>query len=158
MKEEDLETYDGSTPLADARQESFCQHISGCYAKKQTEAAILAGYSKKSARNQGANLCAKLHIKKRVKYLRENAAEALGISRKSQLEEILKIYNREDCGIKDKLKALEMINSMVGYNAATKLELSGKNGGAIDVNNKVISKTDDELDDSINELRRKLDD
>ena len=71
------------------KEEKFCYeyvlHLNA------TKAAILAGYSEKTARSIGCENLTKPHIQKRIKYLKDNLAETAGISALRVLKEHEKI-------------------------------------------------------------------
>jgi len=171
-----------------AKEEEFCyQYV---LLLNATKAAINAGYSEKTARNIGSQNLAKLHIQKRIRYMKENLAETAGISAMRVLKEhekiafadagqlrdgwmslkdfekltseqkaiIQEVTTREtkygtEVKVKlfDKQRSLDSINSMLGFDAPIKTELTGKDG-----KNLFSNLTDDELNARISELERKL--
>ena len=72
-----------------AKEEKFCYeyvlHLNA------TKAAILAGYSEKTARNIGSQNLAKLNIQKKIKSLQDNLSETLEISKARVVREHEKI-------------------------------------------------------------------
>jgi len=72
-----------STPLVEAMHERFCQAI--LTEPTLTAAAVRAGYSPKSARQQGSALCTNPYIQRRVAFLLADAAREGILSRKAVL-------------------------------------------------------------------------
>ncbi len=163
-----------------AKEEKFCNeyvlYLNGA------KAAIEAGYAEKSARITASRLLTKDNIANRIKYLKENLAEASGISSLRVLREFEKIafssiahlHNtwierekfekltdeqkvciksistkilKKNIGSKkkpkiidveyvkvdlyDKMRALENVNKMLGYDSPTRLEITGKDGSPL---------------------------
>lgn len=72
-----------AAPLAEAMHERFCQSL--LTEPTLTAAAVRAGYSPKSARQQGSALCTNPYIQRRVAYLLADAAREGILSRKAVL-------------------------------------------------------------------------
>lgn len=145
-----------------ARQIKFCKEY--IVDANGTQAAIRAGYSKKTANEQAARLLANVSIKNHIKELQEKADNKLNITRERILAElakiafsdIRKIFNKngtlkaiqeidtdtavviasievsEFKGVKtksirlsDKIKAIDSICKILGYNAAEKIQHEG---------------------------------
>lgn len=160
------------------REEKFCyyyvEHLNG------SKACILAGYTEKSSRVTACKLLTKANIQQKIKELKENLAETVGISairiinehskiafadagqlrngwmtlkdfealtddQKSCIQEVSTKTVREPVGSEkgkpvfadveyvkikmyDKQKSLDSITNMLGFNAPTKTEITGKNG------------------------------
>lgn len=71
------------------KQKLFC--IEYCTYWNATKAAISAGYSKKSARQMGSENLSKPYIQAYIQYVKDNLAEAAGISALRNLRELAKI-------------------------------------------------------------------
>lgn len=89
------------------KQQAFCDNY--IVSHNATDAAIKAGYSKKTARSQGQRLLTNVDIKK---YLENNAQEA-HTSKIATATEILEfltdtVRNKAN-GLKDRLKAAQML-------------------------------------------------
>lgn len=89
------------------KQQAFCDNY--IVSHNATDAAIKAGYSKKTARFQGSQLLTNLNIKK---YLEDHAKEA-HTSKIATATEILEfltdtVRNKAN-GLKDRLKAAQML-------------------------------------------------
>jgi phage terminase small subunit len=72
------------SPLRDAMRERFCQAL--LTANTATEAAIRAGYSPASARNQASRLCTFVDIQRRLAGLFENTAHRCILRRRDVLK------------------------------------------------------------------------
>jgi phage terminase small subunit len=72
-----------------AKQELFCYEY--CIDFNATRAAIVAGYSKESAKVIGYENLTKPYIQKRIKHMKDNLAETAGISAMMVLNEYRKI-------------------------------------------------------------------
>lgn len=72
-----------AAPLAEAMHERFCQAL--LTEPTLTAAAVRAGYSPKSARQQGSALCTNPYIQRRVAFLLADAAREGILSRKAVL-------------------------------------------------------------------------
>ena len=163
------------------KQRIFCERY--CTHWNATKAAIEAGYSEKTANEQGSQNLAKLSVREYIKFIKDNAFEFAGISALRNAQELAKVAYGSGADIRkawesleeweqlpdevkatiaevttttrviktmggdeetgasiiqaiesvkvkqyDKLKALEMLNKMGGYNAAEKVETSNPDG------------------------------
>lgn len=159
------------------KQRIFCERY--CTHWNATKAAIEAGYSEKTANEQGSQNLAKLSVREYIKFIKDNAFEFAGISALRNAQELAKVAYGSGADIRkawesleeweqlpdevkatiaevttttrviktmggdeeagasivqaiesvkvkqyDKLKALEMLNRMGGYNAAEKIDHS----------------------------------
>lgn len=82
-----------------------------------TKAAIVAGYSKKTAYAIGNENLKKLEIQKFIKEAQEDIQKIANISILSQLEELKEILGSKEENTRDRIRAIEVINKMLGYNA-----------------------------------------
>ena len=90
-------------------------------------AAREAGYSENSAKEQGYRLLTYDHIQAYIKEIQEDLQKLAGISRLSviaKLQEIVDSKKKEEVAIRDKIKALEVINKMLGFNEPEKTDLT----------------------------------
>lgn len=71
------------------KQDTFCKEYLKC--GNATKAAILAGYSKKTAYSIGARLLKNVEIQTRLDELREDLAGTIGVSRERIANELSKI-------------------------------------------------------------------
>ena len=118
-----------------AKQERFCQYYINCM--NATEAAIKAGYSKKTANRIAAENLSKLDIINRLKELQKPLSDELNITRERIARNILKIAEPVEKVIDvengvfptkdaDVLKANELLAKMFGFNEPEKLDLTSK--------------------------------
>jgi len=157
------------------KEEKFClEYVKcGCGSK----AATLAGYSQKTARTIASNLLTKVDIQERIKSLKANIAETIGVSAVMIANELKKLAftniadtrtswitlkdfkklpeevkaaiaeihheTKEVDGKKtamvkikmhNKVGAIEALNNMLGFNAPSKMQLSGVDGEPIKQN------------------------
>lgn len=88
-----------------------------------TQSAIRADYSAKSARSMGARLLKKKEIKDKISSIQREMAERANLEQNDLIKELRKIgfmdidYSRIQ--IKDKLRALELIAKMMGFDRPT---------------------------------------
>lgn len=123
--------------MLNVRQKKFCQEY--LRLGNATKAAIVAGYSEKTANEQAAQLLAKISVKNYITGL-QNKIEKKNILSAQQLQEELTRYildeKEEECIViesncdksstarkmtkkvqpKDKLKAIELLCKLAGYN------------------------------------------
>lgn len=113
---EDLET-DGQFQKLEYRAKLFAIHY--CKDFNATAAAVLAGYSKKSAHSQGYQLLKDPGVQLAILKRQQALASVATISREWVLTELTEII--EDCRLADKpdrqlqIKALDMISRLAGY-------------------------------------------
>jgi phage terminase small subunit len=90
-----------------------------------TKAAIRAGYSEKTAYSQGPRLLDNVEIQKAIEEAREKTIAKLQITREDVLRDLIFIKEKN---IEDwpphSLKALEMINKMLGFNEPDRQEIT----------------------------------
>jgi len=104
-----------------------------------TQAAIRAGYSKKTANEQGARLLVNVSIATKIKEALEKRADKTELTAQYVLDGIKAIVER----VKEKdeltgpaLKAYELLGKHLGL-FPTRTELSGPNGGPIETETKI---------------------
>jgi phage terminase small subunit len=92
-----------------------------------TQAAIRAGYSEKTAYTQGPRLLDNVHIQDAIVKARQKTVEKLEINREKIIEDLVYIKEQNiDDFPPHALKALEMLNKMLGFNEAEKQEITLK--------------------------------
>jgi phage terminase small subunit len=99
-----------------------------------TLAAIRSGYSQRGAAVQGHRLLRDANVQAAIKEWRNKVSQKLDLSKESVLAEYAKAGFAEPDDAPtwgDKLKALEAIRKMLGFDAPT--ELSGPGGGPIEI-------------------------
>ena len=113
---EDLETHRDFVKL-EYRAKLFAIHY--CKDFNATAAAVLAGYSKKSAHSQGYQLLKEPGVQLAILKRQQALASVAAISREWVMTELTEII--EDCRLADKpdrnlqIKALDMIAKLAGY-------------------------------------------
>ena len=96
------------------RQERFCREYMQDY--NATQAAIRAGYSKKTAYSMGSENLRKPEVLARVRELQEEKRNSLVVSEAMIITELTDIYRecKKNADSKGALKALEMLGKHVG--------------------------------------------
>jgi len=173
-----MDNQEGNIKLTD-KQERFCYEY--CIDFNATQAAIRAGYSNKTANEQGSQNLVKLSIQTRIKEMQSNLSSTAGISalkvinehakiafsgisklkdgwmtlrdfesltedekaciQEVQTKEARKVDGKDGIIIEswvkiklyDKQKSLDSISNLLGFNAPTKQEITGKNGNPIEI-------------------------
>lgn len=92
-----------------------------------TQAAIRAGYSEKTAYSQGPRLLENVEIQEALKEAQMKTVQKLEITREEVIKDLIYIKEKNiDEWPPHALKALEMINKMLGFNEAEKQEVTIK--------------------------------
>ena len=108
-------------PNLTEKQKRFCEEY--LIDLNATQAAIRAGYSKKTANRIAAENLSKLDIQNYLKELMQERSERTGITADTVLEELKKIALSDvEISGKEKLKALELIGKHLGIFNGNKLE------------------------------------
>jgi phage terminase small subunit len=109
------------------KQRRFCEEY--VIDLNATQAAIRAGYSKKTANEQGSQLLAKLSIQQFIKTLQRKLSEATGITAKRVIEELakvgfsdIKLYYETGTEIKDITKLENNLSAAVSSIKITETE------------------------------------
>ena len=89
------------------KQEAFCREY--MVDLNATQAAIRAGYSKKTANEQAARMLAKVNIKEQVQKLAEKQTKRTEIDADYVLKGIREVVERQGVSDKDKLKGYELL-------------------------------------------------
>lgn len=110
------------------KQRRFCEEYVIDW--NATRAATAAGYSEKTARTIGAENLTKPNIQEYIEEIQKDLAKLAGVSALGNLIELKKIAFEIDANGKsrrvpknkaiDRLRAIEIINKMLGYNAPEK--------------------------------------
>jgi len=82
-----------------------------------------AGYSETSAREIASQNLAKLHIRQYINLIKNNLEEEAGISKLGNLKILIGMATKAEPD-STKVAALKEINSMMGYNETTKIDLT----------------------------------
>lgn len=115
--------------LKDPRQEKFCQ-LMAAGGKTQEQAAIEAGYSERSARQQAARLLKNDNICDRMNELRGIQEEEVADELRRLKDFWLDIMEDEEERMNDRLKASELYGKSIAA-FVEKREVSGKDGEPI---------------------------
>lgn len=115
--------------LKDPRQEKFCQ-LMAAGGKTQEQAAIEAGYSERSARQQAARLLTKDNICDRMNELRGIQEEEVADELRRLKDFWLDVMEDEEERMNDRLKASELYGKSIAA-FVEKREVSGKDGEPI---------------------------
>lgn len=112
----------GGKELTD-KQKKFCEEY--VFDWNATRAAKAAGYSEKTARQIASETLSKPYIQAYIEEIQKDIAKLAGISKLSvlnTLQEIVKATDIEEVATRDRLKALEIQNKMLGFNAPEQTE------------------------------------
>ena len=101
------------------KQKMFCEEY--IYDWNATRAAKAAGYSENTASEMGYENLNKPQIKKYIEEIQLDLQRLAGISRLSVIQDLKKIQEEADQA-RDKTKAIEVINKMLGFNAPEQTE------------------------------------
>ena len=115
--------------LKDPRQEKFCQLMAEG-GKTQEQAAIEAGYSERSARQQAARLLTNDNICDRMNELRGIQEEEVADELRRLKDFWLDVMEDEEERMNDRLKASELYGKSIAA-FVEKREVSGKDGEPI---------------------------
>lgn len=109
--------------LLTEKQRLFCEYYIENW--NASDAARRAGYSEKTAHDIGCENLKKPNIKKYIEEIQNDLSKIAGISRLSLIKDLinLKDYAEQD---KDKIKAIEVINKMTGFNEPDKFDHTSK--------------------------------
>jgi len=107
-----------------AKQERFCREY--LIDLNATQAAIRAGYSEKTANEQGSRLLANVKISKFIETLRQEAQQRMEWTFDDSVRELMNVINDKKNRGNVKVKAVEVLNKMYGYDAPQKIDHSGQ--------------------------------
>lgn len=96
------------------RQARFCEEY--LIDLNATQAAIRAGYSEKTANEQGARLLANVSVQEKIAKLKAERAKRTEMKQDSVIQELAAVARAEVKGVRavDKLKALELLGKHLG--------------------------------------------
>jgi len=97
------------------QQKKFCEEYILDW--NGARAARDAGYSENTAREQASRLLTKVHIEAYIKEIQDDLQKQAGISRLSNVNVLKKIIDDKKADFRDKMKAIEVVNKMLGFNA-----------------------------------------
>ena len=104
------------------KQKQFCKEYVTDW--NATRAAKAAGYSEKTAKDIGCENLAKPNIQAYIEHIQKDLLKLCGVSLLGNVTKLKEIIESELTDKQsDKIKALEVINKMLGLNAPDKQEL-----------------------------------
>jgi len=123
------------------KEDLFCRfyikHWNGAKAARES------GYSENSAKEIASQNLTKSHIQKHIEELQKDIAKLAGISRLSLVEDLISIKDNAEQD-KDKIKSIEVINKMVGFNDAEKMDITTQ-GESLNEKTDFSNLSDDEM-------------
>ena len=107
------------TPKQSAFVDAYCSNGGNA-----TQACITAGYSVKTAQEQGSRLLSNVIIQKAIQLRQKPIAEKFKVTREYLVEKLNNVIMDD---VKDSvyIKAIEVLAKMTGLNEPEKIELSG---------------------------------
>lgn len=118
------------------QQEYFCQLVASgnTQAMAYKKAYLTDGWKPASIYSSASELASRNKISVRIAALRKELEEKTLWTRANSAQVLIEIINDESASNKDRNTALKELNAMHGYNQPTKIEITGKDGGAIETN------------------------
>ena len=111
------------------RQEKFCLAYAAC--GNATEAALKAGYSKKTARTIGSENLTKVDIQKRIAELGKKATQKAFLTIEEKRRILQEIAQDPEARKDERMKAIDLDNKMEGV-YINRTELTGAYGGPLE--------------------------
>ena len=102
------------------KQRRFCEEYVVDW--NATQAAIRAGYSEKTAKETGYENLTKPHVESYINECKEKVAELAGISALQNARWLKEIAESKEEDSRVRIKAIEVLNKMKGYDAAQKID------------------------------------
>ncbi len=135
------------------RQKAFCSEFIKDFVG--SHAAIRAGYSVKAADKQAYILLRHRGISRYIEHLlQERKGEIKSISPEYVIQEVTSIISKEGAKDTDRLRGLELLARHLGM-FIDRTEITGKDGEAIQVENRRIEQEADNFTNTLNSLRKK---
>lgn len=103
------------------KQQRFCEEYLA-NGMNATLACVSAGYSEKTATEQGSRLLTNVNIKAFLDTKKEKTATKLEITKESLIQVLMDITKHPKAKDNDKINSVKVISQMLGYNAATKID------------------------------------
>lgn len=125
------------------KQKIFCEEYVLDW--NATRAAKVAGYSEKTAQVIGHENLTKPIIKEYIDNIQKDIEKLAGISKLGLVNKLKEIVSKDEEQTKDKIKSIEVISKMIGYDAPTKVNQTIKD----------ITLTEEERTTRIAELLKK---
>jgi phage terminase small subunit len=103
------------------KQKKFCEeYLIDC---NGTQAAIRAGYSEKTAKEQATRLLTKVYVKDYIESKQKKTFDKFEITKEQIVKMVFDIANSKGERTNDRLKAFEIVNKMLGLNEAEKQDI-----------------------------------
>lgn len=115
MKQEDK-------PELTPKQKIFCEEYVVDW--NATRAAIAAGYSENSAKVIGHENLTKPYIADYIQEIQKDISKLAGVSALSNIQNLIKIRDNKKEKTSDRIKSIEVINKMLGYDSPDKIDLT----------------------------------
>lgn len=115
MKQEDK-------PELTPKQKIFCEEYVVDW--NATRAAIAAGYSENSAKVIGHENLTKPYIADYIQEIQKDISKLAGVSALSNIQNLIKIRDNKKEKASDRIKSIEVINKMLGYDSPDKIDLT----------------------------------
>lgn len=106
------------------KQRRFCEEYVVDW--NATQAAIRAGYSEKTADVQGSRLLGNVKVQQYIEDCKNKTAELAGLSALKNVKILLKIAQSEEEHTNSRIKAIEVLNKMQGFDSPTKIDHTSK--------------------------------
>jgi phage terminase small subunit len=103
------------------KQRKFCDEY--LVDLNATQAAIRVGYSEKTASEQSSRLLSNVKIKNYIQNKQKKTSDKLEINKELILQMVFDIAKSKGERTNDRLKAIEIVNKMLGLNEAEKHEV-----------------------------------
>ena len=105
------------------KQKRFCEFYIVNW--NASDAARKAGYSKKTAYSIGEENLRKPELQAYIAEIQKDISKIAGISALSNINDLIKIKNESERD-GDKIRSIEVINKMLGYNEPDKIDQNNK--------------------------------
>lgn len=106
------------------KQRRFCEEYVVDW--NATQAAIRAGYSENTAKEMGYENLTKPHIAQYIEECKTKTAELAGVSALKNMQILVKIAENEEEPTNSRIKAVEVLNKMKGFDAPEKVDVTTK--------------------------------
>lgn len=104
------------------KQKFFCEEYVVDW--NATRAAIAAGYSENSAKVIGHENLTKPYIKEYIEEIQKDISKLAGLSALSNIQNLKEIRDNKDEKANDRIKSIEVINKMLGYDSPDKVDIT----------------------------------
>lgn len=144
----------GEEPLTNGSHEKFAQLIAGGEFQKNAYRAVFKpDATLKYATSAGCKLANLPKVKERIAYLRKHNADISGWTRELSIDKLKEIVNDMHVKPQDRIKAIEELNRMCGYNTPKSESKIQNNGIIFLAKDGQVSLPDNFLPEAIKALR-----